>query len=107
MKELPKRFCKLPQGWRRIALPKGRWREANSTISDELEMGLGDRESIVRHLAFTIGLSLYRRDGGAWDKERILTVMNEELRRGIADEQSVQETGDDSVWAWRFEEGAA
>lgn len=106
MKELPKRFCKLPQGWRRIALPKG-WRKTSSAIAYELQMGLGDREGIVRDLAFTIGLSLYRRDGSAWDKERILKVMNEELRRGIVDEQSVQETGNDSVWAWRFEEKAA
>jgi len=66
-----------------------------------------DCEGIVRDLAFTIGLSLYRRDGGDWCKERILKVINEELRRGIDDEQSVQETGDDSVWAWRFEEKAA
>ena len=69
----------------------------------QLEHSDSDCESAVRYLAFNIGLSLYRR---GWDKERVLKVMRQELLRGIADEHSIQETGDDSAWAWRWEDAA-
>ena len=84
----------------KIKVPKG-WAERVHNVT--LEMQDNDNhgyEPMVRYLAFNIGLSLYR---AGWSQTKILTVMNDELVMGSADEHTIEMTGNESVYAERFE----
>lgn len=75
-----------------------------AAIGHDLELSDdGDQaEGMVRRLAFQMGISLFRQNGGWWTEERIFGVVMDELRKGIEDEKSVQETGNPSEHEKRF-----